>query len=234
MPDQVLQPDGSVVDPMRTQTAQQADEIAHPPGGPTNEYGLLSAMPANGSRPNNSTYFATDQYGGTVYRMVAGVWTQQSAGVNQASGQIIAGPAQLTTSFDVKAVGTSITDVPLMSIAVPASARPVLLRAKFEVQANSGTAAANSALTIRAVIADAANNNLAEGPVTFVQVAAAAVIFTGTITLELYLPTPVAAATYKIRASTTVAVPANWTSAFLLPGNGIAAGVADNFYAQAA
>lgn len=192
--------------------------------------GPLANMPANGSQPDGSTYFATDQFGGTLYEMVAGAWVQTSAGVNQASGQMIAGPAQLTAQFDVKAVGMVVTDIPGMSIAVPASSRPVLLRAKFEIQANSGTSAAGAALRLQLQMTDNANAIVAEGMQVFVQVVAAAVVYAGQIYLEAYLPAPVVATTYKIRAVLLAAAPANWTSAYILPANGAAA-VPDNFYA---
>lgn len=202
-------------------------------GRPTNETGTLAAMPANGARPNNSTYFATDQYGGTTYRMVAGAWMQQSAGVTQASGQMIAGPVQLTSQFDVKAVGVTVADVTGMSLAVPASSRPVLLRAVLEVQSNSGTAAAGAAMRVQALLTDNANTIVSASAIAFVQVTASAVIFAGQITLEKYLPAPVAAGTYKIRALLLAAAPANWTSALLLPNNSTGAAPADNFYALA-
>jgi len=199
----------------------------------THEAGLLSALPANGARPNGSTYLATDQNGGTPYKMVAGSWVQSGAGTNVTSN-IIAGPVQMTgaTSVDVKAIGAVATDVPGMSINVPANARGVLLRHKWEVQANSGTAAAGSNLRVIAFITDNANVVVASGGLTLVQVTAAAVIFQGQIVLEAYLPGPVAAGTYKLRVQLASAAPANWTSALLFPGNGNGgANSADNFYA---
>lgn len=202
--------------------------------GPLHYGGPLANMPANGAWPDGSTWEATDQNGGTPWKMIAGAWVQEAPGVTQASGMVLAGPAQLTASFDVKAVGVTATDVTGMSIAVPASARPVLLRAKFEIQSNSGTAAAGAAMRIQVQLTDNANTVVDAGTVVYVQVTAAAVVFASQIVLERWLPAPVAAATYKVRAMLLAAAPANWTSAFLLPSNGSGATAADNLYALAA
>lgn len=202
---------------------------------PRHEGGLIAALPADGARPDGSTYLATDQNGGTPYRMIGGVWKQTGAGVN-VSANLIAGPVSMTgaQSFDVKAVGAVATDVPGMSINVPASAKGVLLRHKWEVQCNSGTAANASSVRVTATITDNANAVIASGAFTAIQVGAAALVLSGQITLEVYLPGPVAAATYKLRAQTAAAVPANWTSALLMPANGNGgANSKDNLYALA-
>lgn len=149
----------------------------------------------------------------------------------QVTGSIIAGPVQLTNQFDIKAVGTVQTDVTGMSLAVPASTRPVILRFKGEIQMNTGTAAAGSALTVQVFITDNSNSVVAESAVTAEQVSTGtATVETGTALCEAILPAPVAGGTYKIRAKTTAAVPTNWTSALILPGNSTGT---DNFYAVA-
>lgn len=201
-------------------------------GRPTNESGLLSALPANGTRPNNSTYFATDQFGGTAYRMVNGAWAQQSAGVTQAGGQIIAGPAQFSSTMDLKAIGATVTDVPGMSLAVPASARPVLLKAYFNIVVATGTAAAGATVRPALAITDVNNNILGIGIITIPQITAASAPGQYELNPEAYLPAPVAGGTYKLRAYIVSAAPAGWTSVNLssgYTGTGI-----NNFYAVAA
>lgn len=90
---------------------------------PTAESGLLTAMPANGSRPDNSTYFATDQNSGTVYRMVAGVWQKQSPGLDEVAG-VELGYAELTTTQTVSA--HTISDLPTpLSTTVTVGTRPI-------------------------------------------------------------------------------------------------------------
>lgn len=182
----------------------------------------------------NEWFWAKDENGGTPYWSNGLTWRKMAAGVTEASGQIIAGPVQFTgTQFDVKAVGITATDVPGMSINVPASSRAVFLRARFSIQANTGTAANASLVTMQLLLTDAANTILDLAAETILQVGTTANVRQGQLIIECYLPAPVIAATYKLRAKTQAAVPANWTSALLLPGYGTA-GVPDNFYAVAA
>lgn len=150
MPDQVKQPDGSVVDPTRTLTAQQADAAAHPVGI-THESGLLSNLPANGSRVNNSTYFATDQNGGTTYRMVSGAWVQSAMGVAQSGGRELAFAAA-----SAAASGTTVFDVTGCTITFTVTNRPVYVTALVPLVTSS---AANGAFTL--TISDNANTETA-------------------------------------------------------------------------
>lgn len=54
---------------------------------PTHETGIFSARPANGGRVNGSTYFATDDNGGTLYEMSAGAWLKVTPGVGPTVGR---------------------------------------------------------------------------------------------------------------------------------------------------
>jgi hypothetical protein len=187
-----------------------------------------------GSRPSAATFgvgwYLSDENGDTLYHSDGSAWTQVAAGVSWPSGQMVAGPAQLANSFDVKAVGTTVTDVTGMTIAVPASAsRPVLLKALFQTILNGGTSTAGSLLTVQLYITDNSNNPLAEGAITITSLASSKSI-AGQIPMELYLPSPVSAATYKVRAACAAAVPTNWSGASLIPGHGVSGSVS-NFYA---
>lgn len=194
------------------------------------ESGTLANLPANGARADGYTYFATDQNGGTMYQMIAGVWVQVAAGVNTAAGQIIAGPVQITSQCDVRAFGTTMTDVNSMTLSVPASSRPVMLRAFFQGVINMGASSSGTTNAIWVVIADTANNNLTLSSLSVVSTGAQ-IGQSSTIGIEYYLPAPVSAATYKIRAR--MAGTASPVSALLNPSYGLVAGAANYFYAQA-
>jgi len=195
------------------------------------KYGLLSAMPANGATPNGSLYFATDQAGGTLYEQIAGVQTPITVGLANAVTGFAVGPAILSSTFDIKAIGTTPTDVTGLSLSVPASAvRGIMLRFKAEAIMNGGTATANALLRMLLTITDNSNNVLSENGMAITSVALSRNIL-GSITVEKWLPAPVSAATYKIRAFTAEAVPANWTSAALQPGYG-AVGAENYFTAE--
>lgn len=178
--------------------------------------GLLADLPPDGSLVDGSSYLATDQYGGTPYEMVDGVWVPSGAGVGQASGLTVAGPVKLSSAFDVKAVGTTKTDVTGMSLAVPASSRPVKLRFRATVCLNGGTATSGALLIVKVVITDSANNILAAVSPSALSSGASALQVRDTI-VEYNLPAPVAAAAYKVRAFTGQAVPSGWTIATIDP-----------------
>lgn len=196
----------------------------------THTAGTLANLPANGSQPDGSTYLATDQNGGTPYLMVAGTWVQESAGVSQATGTV-AGPVQLGAAFSVLAVGTTWTDVPLMSINVPASSRPVMIRFKCEAVITTGTAAANSSARIWLALTTAAGVLVELGEFG-TYVSGTSYQIAGHIAIEHYLAAPVTAATYKLQARMQAAT-AGLTTASLTPSNGLVGGAQDNLVAVA-
>lgn len=149
------------------------------------------------------------------------------------SGQMVAGPAQLSAFFDVLAVGNAaFADVTGMSIAVPASpTRGVMLRFKGETSINMNTVASGSINSILAVITDNSNNQLTMDAAPAVSTGAS-LGQSGKLNLEAFLPAPVAAATYKVRAKMASAVGAA-SLARIIPSYGLVAGAVDNFYAEA-
>lgn len=182
------------------------------------EYGSLAAMPANGARPDGSGYFVTDQNGGTLYLMEAGVWNQATPGVSVGVSGDAAGPVLFSSTFDIKAVGTTETDIPGMSIAVPASPnKGILLEFTSTVLLATGSATANSAVIAQILLTDAANNRKAGAFPTAVAVNVSSHLDCRDIVLRFYLPAPVAAGTYKLRAKCGSAVPSGWNSVSLDP-----------------
>lgn len=183
--------------------------------------GHLAQLPADADAtwPNDSTYFVDDQFGGVTYRKVAGHWTQQAAGVLQNTGwQLAAGPVLMPSLFDVKAVGTTETDIPLMSIAIPASAaRGILIRFRSIAVIATGTASSGSGVTIQLYLADSANNHVSGDFPGGQSVAGAAFANLRTVVIEKYLAPPVAAMTYKLRARLSAAAPSGWGGATIDP-----------------
>lgn len=106
--------------------APGAQGIQGPAG--VDEYGLLSARPANGARPNGSRYFATDDAGGTVYTMVTGVWTKAAPGVLETPGvELYYGEINVTeTTTALVAAAAAFTTVDL-TVTIPNQVRPILV-----------------------------------------------------------------------------------------------------------
>lgn len=222
--DPVPPPSGDAVTPAQLTAALAAL--------PQRLHGDLADLPADGAVPDGSTYFAEDQWGGTPYEMMSGAWVQTAPGITQELG-IIAGPVflPLANQVDVKAIGNVPTDIGGMSLNVPANDGPVLLKAKFEVQFTTGTAAANATCRLVIAITDAANVAL-DSSISQAQQGSAAASLTDTdkVVLEAFLPGPVAGGVYKVRTWLVANAPANWGTAVILPGNTLA-GVQDHFYA---
>lgn len=185
--------------------------------GLSNTSGPLANLPADGSVPDNSTYFADDENNGTPYRMVNGVWVQEAAGVSEASGSYAAGPVKLTNSIDFKAVANAITDMPGMSINVPDSpTRSIRLRFVSQILGNGGTSPVGSLVIAQLFLTDNANAVKAGSFVSVVSFGVS-VLQAANLVVELDLPAPVAAGTYKLRYKTSAAIPANWSAMLIDP-----------------
>ena len=153
--------------------------------------------------------------------------------VSRNSGQgLIAGPVFLSSTFDVKAVANTLTDVTGMSIAVPASNRPVLVRFKCNVSANGGSATSGTILSCYVVLADSGNTNKALSIASFTSTGSS-VVQGRDVVCEFIIDAPVSAATYKVRAQTSVAIPSNWSSMSILPSGGLVSGARDALTATA-
>ncbi len=132
-------------------------------------------------------------------------------------GQLVVAPAFLTSAVDCQAVGTTLTDMPGMSLGIPASTKSVIVRARICVVATTGTSAAASVITPQIFLTDSANVNYATDSHTFQPVTAASVIIRASLFLECVLVAPVSAMTMKLRYKLLGATPANWTAVSYSP-----------------
>lgn len=101
-------------------------------GRPTRESGTLAARPAASARNAGSVYFATDDNGGTEYRVFGGAWVKTSPGLTEATAATEIAYAENVTGTVTAASSTggagALVDVPACNIVVPPSTRPVWIR----------------------------------------------------------------------------------------------------------
>lgn len=177
---------------------------------PTNESGLVAALPANGSRPNNSTYFATDLNGGTTYRMVAGAWVQQAPGVNAVAGQEL-DYSQLNNATFTPVNDNTWQTIPGIQVTVPAG-RAAYVTARFLLLLKIGGVAVNADIAISARIVDNGITTVPNGDNIRVFGNGGAVgnnIYNNrTVTMAARIPAPAAATVYICQIQVPAVVPA--------------------------
>lgn len=119
--------------------------------------------------------------------------------------------AKTTATFDIKAVGTTETDVTNLACPVPATSRPFKLHTYLTLANASGTAAANSLVQVMVVITDNSNNRLGYGSDTHVAITTTSSTRRSIIDVWTEEQAPISSTTtYKVRVFTSAAVPANW------------------------
>lgn len=119
---------------------------------PVHLSGTLAARPGAGTVPANSTYFATNDNGGTLYQVVSGAWVQAGAGVLQTGGREIGTPGEITAN--VSGI-TAVQDVAGMSTTFVAGSRPVYVYARVGAVQNN---TAGSGVTL--LLTDSANTQV--------------------------------------------------------------------------
>lgn len=131
--------------------------------------------------------------------------------------------SERATPFDVQAVGTTATDVDGLSVSVPATSRPYLIRATFMVNYVTGTAAQNAVAGVILILVD---DTVFASPVSVAsvqnnqgQIAAATRTYNNSVILERRFEPTATAKHYKIQARLSATIPANWTSVQLFAEN---------------
>lgn len=147
-------------------------------------------------------------------------WTKSGTLVAPSAGVEI-DSAESTIQFDVKAVGTTLTDVPGLSIMVPAAeaTQPYYIDFTCPTQISPGTAAINTFVQIGIYILDLGGAAYGFGVASGQQGSAtsAALNLGNSIAITRRVdPHPTVDRTYKAQAKTMQAVPANWSAALLL------------------
>lgn len=180
---------------------------------------LVGAMAAG--PPASGTWAQYDR----VVDLTGIEWLCISAGtpgtwIAMGTGQQLA-IAKSTASFDVQAQGITPADVTSISITVQPTSRPFKLHAYLMCASNSGTAAANATLQMIFHITDNSNNILGYGADTHVAITNVSSVRRSTVDVWTEEQAAIAVATtYKLRARTGAAVPANWSIAQLQGGYG--------------
>ena len=117
----------------------QAEFDAEAAADPTHAAGTLAARPDADEVNAGSTYFATDDGGGTLYRSNATAWTQIAASVTAAGGAEL-GYAEITSSFTTTTINADV-DVTGLSVEVTVGTRPIFVEAFIPVVSHSTTTA---------------------------------------------------------------------------------------------
>lgn len=151
--------------------ASKAELDAHAAAEPTHGYGLIAARPSAGTLNDKSTYYASDDNGGTLYQVQGGAWVKIAAGLSDIAGgrELPNGYSEWTNAQTF----TAVADVTNGSITPTVGSRAVLVMVAISAVQNDTvpgavlvtlTDAANTILDQRQVSAQTANQNIAVAP----------------------------------------------------------------------
>lgn len=108
----------------------------------SNPPGTLAQRPANGSQPDGSEFYATDDHGGQRYVMTSGLWQKRGPAVGDATGRSL-GYAELAGTWNPGNWPTSnlAQDIPGLQVAFISTTRPFRIEADAAVQIAQGSVA---------------------------------------------------------------------------------------------
>jgi hypothetical protein len=112
-----------------------------------NPPGTLAQRPANGSQPDGSEFYATNDNGGQRYVMVAGLWQKRGPAVGDASGKSL-GYAELANTWNPGNWSTAnqAQDIPGLTFGFNSSVRPFRIEAEGALQLGLGSVASGSVI----------------------------------------------------------------------------------------